>query len=240
MVCILDETYANFVDQTSSRLFYAVSAAENLLIYGADVSNAFSKAPPPKQGFFIRPDRAFHKWWVNHKKLPPIPDGYIIPILSAMQGHPESPRLREKHTDASLREIGLTPTVHEPCLYSGIIIDNRVLLKRQVDDFTIAAPDAKTADILLDLIDDKLKIPVKSQGYLDMYNGIDVHQTRHYIKISVTSIINKFFVKHLKTWMKSAYPNPARSTPHCLTHLICSQISFVDFGGVTSDRIINT
>jgi hypothetical protein len=213
MVCILDETYANCVDQTSSRLFYAVSAAENLLICGADVSNAFAKAPPPKQGFFVRPDRAFHKWWVNHKKRSPIPDGYIIPILSAMQGHPESPSLWEKHTDAILREIGLTPMVHEPCLYSGIIIDNRVLLKRQVDDFIIAAPDAKTVDILLDFIDDKLKIPVKRQGYLDMHNGIDVHQTRHYIKISVASFIDKVFVKHLKTWMKSAYPNPARSTP---------------------------
>jgi hypothetical protein len=51
MACILDETYANCVDQTSSCLFYAVSAAENLSIFGADVSNAFAKAPPPKHGF---------------------------------------------------------------------------------------------------------------------------------------------------------------------------------------------
>jgi hypothetical protein len=213
MVRILDKTYANCVDQTSSRLFYAVSAAENLLVFGADVSNAFAKAPPPRQGFFVRPDRAFHEWWVNHKKRPPIPDGHVIPILSAMQGHPESPRLWEKHADAILREIGLTPTIHEPCLYSGIINNNRVLLKRQVDDFALAAPDAKTADVLLDLIDDKLKIPVKRQGYLDMYNGIDVLQTRHYIKNSITSFINKVFEKHLATWMKSVYPSPARSTP---------------------------
>jgi hypothetical protein len=83
----------------------------------------------------------------------------------------------------------------------------------QVDNFAIAAPDAKTADILLDMIDDKLTIPVKCQGYLDMYNGINVHQTQHYIKISVRSFINKVFEKHLATWMKSAYPSPAHSTP---------------------------
>jgi hypothetical protein len=93
---ILDETYANCINQTSSRLFYAVSAAENLLIYGADMSNAFAEAPPPKQGFYIHPDRAFREWWVNHKKRPPIPEGHVIPILLAMQGHPESPRLWEK------------------------------------------------------------------------------------------------------------------------------------------------
>ncbi len=91
VVCILDETYANCVDQTSSHLFYAVSAAENMLIFGADVSNAFAEAPLPKQGFFIHPDKAFHAWWVLHKQGPPIPNGFIIPILSAMQGHPESP-----------------------------------------------------------------------------------------------------------------------------------------------------
>ena len=54
-VCILDKTYANCVDQTSTCLFYRIAAAENLIVYGADVSNAFAEAPPPKQGFYIRP-----------------------------------------------------------------------------------------------------------------------------------------------------------------------------------------
>jgi hypothetical protein len=40
-VRILDETYANCVDQTSARLFYGIAAAENLLVYGSDVSNFF-------------------------------------------------------------------------------------------------------------------------------------------------------------------------------------------------------
>ncbi len=30
------------------------------------------------------------------------------------------------------------------------------------------------------MIDDKLMIPMKRQGYIDMYNSIDVLQTRHY------------------------------------------------------------
>ena len=210
---ILDETYAKCVDQTSSRLFYAVSAAENLLIYGADVSNAFAEAPPPKQGFYIHPDRAFREWWVHHKKRPPIPDGDVIPILSAMQGHPESPRLWEKHADAILRECGLVPTVHEPCLYSGMINGQRVIFKRQVDDFAIAAPNEHTANVLFDMIDDKLTIPMKRQGYLDMYNGIDVVQTRHYIKISCTSYINKICDKYLQTWMRNYTSTDDRPTP---------------------------
>ena len=155
---------------------------ENSLIFGADVSNAFAEAPPPKQGFYIYPDKAFHDWWVKHKQWPHIAPGHIIHILSAMQGHLEAPHLWEKHADAILRELGLIPTVHKPCLYSGIVNSKRILLKHQVDDFAIAAPDAKTANILLDMLDDKLTIPIKRQGYLDMYNGIDISQTRDYIK----------------------------------------------------------
>jgi hypothetical protein len=191
MVCVLAETYANCVDQMSALLFYAVNAAENLLVYGADVSNAFAEAPPPKQNFFIHPDCAFNEWWVNHKQLPPIPPGHIILVLSAMQGHPESPHLWEKHAGKILREIGLTPTVHKPCLYLGTIKGQRILFMRQVDDFAIAAPDAKTSNILMDMIDDCLKIPIKRQGYLDMYNGVDVHQTCYYIKINLATYVTK-------------------------------------------------
>jgi hypothetical protein len=62
----------NCVEQTSAHLFYAVASAKNLLIFGADVSNAFAKALPPKQPFFFRPDTAFCKWWTKHLKRDPI------------------------------------------------------------------------------------------------------------------------------------------------------------------------
>ncbi len=210
-VRILAKTYANCVDQSSAHLFYAVAAAKNLLVYGADISNAFAKASPPKQLFYIRPDCAFNEWWVQHKNCPPIPSGQVIPILLG---------LWEKHVDEILREIGLTPTVHKPCLYSGVINDNRVLFMRQVDDFAIATLDEHTSEILMDMIDDKLKIPIKRQGYLDMYNGVDVLQTCHYIKLNVKTFIDKVFKHHISTWMKTSYPTPNHSTPF-LTDTTC-------------------
>jgi hypothetical protein len=177
------------------------------------VSNAFAEAPPPKQGFYVRPDKAFNNWWVLHKKRPLILTGHVISILSAMQGHPESPRLWEKHADAILRNLGLTPTVHEPCIYSGCIAGKRIIFKQQVDDFAIAAPDEKTANILLDLLDKQLSIPLKRQGLLDMFNGIDVVQTRDYIKVSCQTYINKFCEKYLDTWLSKVPLMENRPTP---------------------------
>jgi hypothetical protein len=212
-VRILDHTYANCVDRTGSRIFYAISAAENMLAYGADVSNTFAEAPSPKQGFFIYPDRAFHNWWVNKKGKPPIPHGHIIPVLGTMQGHPESPRLWEKHIDRILQDIGLTPTIHKPCIYSGLVLGKRVLFMWQVDDFAISAPSQRIANHLLDLIDDKLLIPMKQQGLVTLYNGLDILQTRDYIKMSCETYINRISNIHLAhDWMK-AYLILDRPTP---------------------------
>ncbi len=83
-----------------------------------------------------------------------------------MQGHPEAPSLWEKHADRILRSIGLHPTIHKPCLYSGIINDTRVLLLHQVDDFAVAAPSQAIASQVFDLIDEKLTIPLKRMGLI--------------------------------------------------------------------------
>jgi hypothetical protein len=83
----------------------------------------------------------------------------------------------------------------------------------EVDDFAVAAPNAKTSDMLMDLKDEKISIPIKRQSYLDMYNGINIYQTCHYIKLDVKTFIEKVFNRHIATWMKTSYPTPNRSTP---------------------------
>ncbi len=200
------------MDQTSSRIFYAASFVKNLIIFGADVSNAFAEAPPPKQGFYICPDKAFLDWWTQHKQRPPIPPGFVIPVLSAMQGHPESQRLWEKCADRILRDIGLKPIVHEPCLYSGIIDGQQVLFMHQVDDFAVAAPDERTANILFDMIDDRLTFPMKRMGLINLFNGLNIEQIHDYIKISCSTYIDKIMAKHLSNWL-STHDISNRPTP---------------------------
>jgi len=54
--------------------------------------------------------------------------------------------------DGILQDKGFTPTTHEPCLYSGIIENTKVLFLRQVDDFAVAAPTETIATKVFDLI----------------------------------------------------------------------------------------
>ena len=70
-----------------------------------------------------------------------------------------------------------------------------------MDDFTVAAPTEHIANIIFDHIDDFLTFPLKTMGLVNLFNGIDVLQTRDYIKISVETYITRMSAKHLNTWM---------------------------------------
>ena len=100
---ILNYTYAGCIEHITSHMFYALAAAERMLIYGADVTNASGDAPSPKQGLYILPDKASYDWWIHSKGRDPIPEGHVIPVLAAMQGHQEAPRIWAKHADAIIR-----------------------------------------------------------------------------------------------------------------------------------------
>jgi hypothetical protein len=84
---------------------------------------------------------------------------------------------------------------------------------RQVDDFAIAAPDQQTANILLDMLDDQLTMPIKHQGLLNMFNGVNVTQTRNYVKINCHTYINKFGSKYLDSWLNKVPLSENRPTP---------------------------
>ncbi len=45
-----------------------------------------------------------------------------------------------------------------------------------------------------------------------MFNGVNVHQTRYYIKINLKIYIDKIFKPYFTTWMKTAYPTPSCAT----------------------------
>jgi hypothetical protein len=72
----LGHTFANSLDAMSERLFWAMVAKQGLAAYGAEVSNAFAKAPPPVHPLCMHIDDAYCNWWENDLKRPPLPPHY--------------------------------------------------------------------------------------------------------------------------------------------------------------------
>lgn len=196
----LGDTYAGSLEQTGSRIFWAATAMNNFITIGADASNAFAEAPPPKAPLYVNIDAPFCEWYkTKYPDKPKIPRGFVLPVQGALQGHPESPRLWAKLIDRIIKELNLQPCTHEPCLYFTNNYNNqnkRVLFLRQVDDFAVSCEDKATAKHVIAAINSKMTIDVKDLGIITRFNGVDITQTRDFIKLSNKTYIEKIFSRH--------------------------------------------
>ena len=171
----LANTYAACLEQAGARIFWATCALKNKVVYGADMSNAFAEAPAPKAPLYLKVDETYKNWWF--KKTGENLDGdYYVKVQHAIQGPPESPRLWQLFIDKILTEIGFRATTHEPCVYKlhNNTFNKEVFLLRQVDDFALGCDSPETAEAIWKLIDDKMSAPLKHEGLLPLFNGIDV------------------------------------------------------------------
>ena len=207
----LDHTYAACLAQTGSRIFWALSAVQGLLVVGADASNAFAEAPAPKAPLYVYADEQYREWWMD-KGNPEIPKNYVLPVNHALQGHPESPRLWSKLIDRIIRDhVGLQPTTHEPCLYSGEINGTPVYLLRQVDDFAVASKDVDISNTVISKISEKLSVPMHNLGIINRFNGVDISQTQEFIKVSNETYIAKLLENY--EWSEKEKKNSNTPTP---------------------------
>lgn len=218
----LGDTYAGSLEQTGSRIFWAATAINNFITIGADASNAFAEAPPPKAPLYVKIDKPFRQWYAHkYPDKPPLSENLVLPVNGALQGHPESARLWAKLIDRIIKDLNLKACTHEPCLYYTNNYDNTgktVLLLRQVDDFAISCSDKDLADQIIEKINNKMTIDVKGLGMIHRFNGVDVHQTKDYIKLYNETYLNKIFARH--TWLHqekdkhlAAYPIPMNPDP---------------------------
>ena len=210
------ETYATCVEQPACRMFWAISAARNHIILGADAGNAFAEAPPPIEPFYMQVNDQFREWWTEKMHRPPIPPGYVLPVRHALQGHPEAPRLWEHHIHSILSDkLAYNPTTHEKCLYtSGQLSqpDDQAALLRQVDDFAISASTSQACAQQISAIGSFLQVPLNQLGVITKFNGVNVQQTKWFIKVSCQDYLRKILENH--NWLDlraSDMPVPMKS-----------------------------
>ena len=201
-------------------MFWAAAALKNKLIYGADVSNVFTKAPPPKAPMYVRIDEQYRKWWKKQGNAE-VPRNVVLPVIRALQGHLESSRLWAILINSILvKDIKLTPTKHEPCLYHGVYKGNDILFSRQVDDFAIACNNEQIAkDMIANIINSKMSVNIKYLRLLDRFNaGVDIAQTRQYIEIHNLTCLKKILKNYSWIWKDKNYKRVKNPVPMKTTH----------------------
>ena len=74
----------------------------------------------------------------------------------------------------------------------------------QVDDFAVSAETKTIAEDVIEDINGKMTVKVRSLGVINRFNGVDITQSQYYIKISNETYINKI-LQH-KQWLDASIP----------------------------------
>jgi hypothetical protein len=139
------------IDQLCMRLFFPMSAAMGFVVMGADCTNAYTNSPSPSQATYVQIDDAYTNWY-RSRHTKEVDRSLVLPVLKALQGHPEAGALWEKYINKILDDIDIVYTTHEQTMYRGNIDGKVVFLRRQVDDLTVACSDPSVVQGLIDSI----------------------------------------------------------------------------------------
>jgi len=63
----LAHTYVACVEQPAQRVYWGLVVLRNFIDIGADASNAFAEAPPPKAPLYVLVDRPYREWYKRKK-----------------------------------------------------------------------------------------------------------------------------------------------------------------------------
>jgi hypothetical protein len=91
------------------RLLFALSAAMGFVVMGADCTNASAKSPSPTQATYVRIDDANADWYRSrHEKK--VDRSLVLPVLQALQGHPEAGALWDEHINNIIDDLDIVNT----------------------------------------------------------------------------------------------------------------------------------
>ena len=131
--------YSSCVEHPVQRLFLAIAAHLYLLIYGSDASDAFTHIPGPYVLTFLSIDDQFDDWY-RHKFGNYIDRYRLLPVLKALQCHPEPGRLWESLINHILNRMGFTTDTHDRTIHIDVYKHSgeTIYLLRQFDYFSLA------------------------------------------------------------------------------------------------------
>ena len=184
-------TCASCIEQPAARLFCSLAALEQMMMSGADASNAFAEAPALASPLHMKINDQFNNWWTKHKGRKPMPKGWVSPVKHALHGHPESQQLWEQHTNKILKKLNFKNATHERNMHSTTMKGHKVSFLCQVDNFLAACTEESTCKEVIKAVGTHLTTPLHLLGWMEKFNGVDASQTRDCVKMLCQTHLNK-------------------------------------------------
>jgi hypothetical protein len=178
------------------QILWVITALRIWVAIGADTVKTFAQSLPPSEPTCVLIDARMWEW-LKEQKYIIVDDGDVCPVQCDLQGNPEVGSIWTDKVEAYYlkNDLNFSSPVHEPCIYIGSYGGQVTLMGRQVDDFkSFSLQEDKLRDLFV-LLKTKINIVTKV-GIMCHYDGIDIVQTRDYVKIHVDTYIDKILKVH--------------------------------------------
>src|SRR5687768_16979881 len=129
------------------------------------------------------------------------------------------------HVTKLLLDLGFEATTHAPCNYCSTIHNHNVIFLCFTDNFSIGCANISISTLIYNCFDTKLLEPLKRQGLITYYNGINIIQSQDFIQIACMIDIKKCLESHSWTSI-TPISLPINPSPLAL-HLTPKELRFV-------------
>jgi hypothetical protein len=161
------DTYAPTVNAKTINLILALSAQENMILYGLDVTGAFLNADIGEAVYIELPERLRPRTAEGEEQ--------VWRLKKTLYGLNRAPKALYDDVATHLIAQGHKRSPLDPCLFHKINAGRKIIFCVHVDDFAIAATHQDLIDELCDTL--RLRYQITESDNLESFLGI-VHPQR--------------------------------------------------------------
>ena len=191
----IGHTYEDCMEQHNLKLMTALYTVEGNLLLLADAINAYSHTDAQGTPIYIIVDEIFQEWYLLRFNIK-LNIGDCVPILKALQGHPEAGKWWSDLVNKHLAELGFVVAHTEPSIYlqkkDGIFIN--VFLLRQVDDILLSVPSISTGMKIFQQLAERVQLKYNDEP-AKLFYATDIIQTACYIQLTAQTYIRGMCLK---------------------------------------------
>ncbi len=185
------EIFAPVVRMDSIRALMSMSVKCGMSLFQFDVETAFLNGDLEEEIYMKQPEGF----------VQPGEENLVCRLKRSLYGLKQSPRCWNFLLDKHLSALGFVRSVNDPCLYTGTVNGNFVVLAVYVDDIIVSAKHEADVEIIKKSFSERFGI--KDLGKLHYFLGIQVQQSPQGVWIGqqkyAEDILRKFSMENCVT-----------------------------------------
>lgn len=177
-----DETFSPVVRHSTLKLLFALSVQMNLDVTHLDVKTAFLNGLLKEDIYMYQPDIHCN---VNQKKV-------VVKLNKAIYGLKQSSRSWYERVEQCLCELGFRKSKLEPCVFTKMRNDLKIVIALYVDDFFVFSNNQQETEHVISVLSSKFKI--KNLGQVQQCLGMRVTVDK---KLNVVTLDQEKYIDQL-------------------------------------------